>query len=331
MNDRPQIDPRLITSFNELYSYFFNADWVAGGPPLLAHYTSIAVMEKILEKNEIWFSNPLFMNDLQEVRFGLFEGARLFSDPILLKRAGGSDERTSILQNSFSYFVDKFSNETAVDTYVFCLSEHDKDNDDGLLSMWRGYGQHGSGVALVFDSAKVMQVPESPLLVAKVSYGSNADRLKELQGLLYRWADITANLNVQDDQLYIVAHTAFHVIKTFALTSKHIGFLEEHEWRVIYDSERDTKGLLKPFHGYHIGDRGVEPKLKYTVGHIAGVSAADTALERLLDRIILGPSISSPLTVRSVERMLEKMGKPQFKPLVRASGIPLRPLSGTSF
>jgi hypothetical protein len=41
---------------------------------LLAHYTSIDVIEKILRSEEIWFSNPLFMNDLDEMRFGMLEG-----------------------------------------------------------------------------------------------------------------------------------------------------------------------------------------------------------------------------------------------------------------
>jgi hypothetical protein len=124
---------------------------------------------------------------------------------------------------------------------------------------------------------------------------------------------------------------AFHIIRYFSITSKHPGFLEEHEWRIIYDPERDTNGLLKSYLSYNIGDRGVEPKLKYRIGHIAGVSAADTTLERLLDRIILGPSLSSPLTIKSVERMLEMISRPEFKSLIRASGIPLRPLGGTSF
>ena len=35
--------------------------------------TSMAVLESILRENVVWFSNPLFMNDLEEVRFGINE------------------------------------------------------------------------------------------------------------------------------------------------------------------------------------------------------------------------------------------------------------------
>jgi hypothetical protein len=61
-------------NFNQLFAPTMQA---AVSPPLLAHYTSIRVMEAIFQTNKIWLSNRLFMNDLQEVRFGLREGQRL--------------------------------------------------------------------------------------------------------------------------------------------------------------------------------------------------------------------------------------------------------------
>jgi hypothetical protein len=197
--------------------------------------------------------------------------------------------------------------------------------------MWRGYGEHGNGVALVFDTAKLTVIPGSPLIIATVAYASDIDRQNILKSLLDQWADITASGSIPDEKLYLASHHALHVVKTFALTSKHIGFSEEKECRVIYYPELDTGGLLKGFLGYHIGRRGVEPKLKYSVGHIANVSAPDLSLDRLLNRIILGPSISSPLAKRSVDRMLEKIGKPQFRERVFPSTIPLRPIEGSSF
>jgi hypothetical protein len=323
-------DQRIVASFSPLFARFASVDRIQNNPPLLAHYTSIKVMENIFQSNQVWLSNPLFMNDLQEMRFGLNQGARLFSNVELLKKAGGTDARVGMLQHAFAHFFQTFDNGDAFDTYVFCLSEHDRANSDGLLSMWRGYGQHGNGVALVFDTAKLTMVETSPLMIAQVSYGSDDERLEQLEALLNQWAEITQGSALPDDKLYLAAHCALSVIKTYALTTKHKGFSEEAEWRVIYYPERDTAGALKPFLGYHIGERGVEPKLKYPVGHIANVSAVDLALERLLDRIILGPSVSSPLGKRSVERMLEKINKAEFKERLHTSGIPLRP-GGNSF
>jgi hypothetical protein len=299
--------------------------------PLLAHYTSIKVMEAILHDSKVWFSNPLFMNDMQEVRFGINEGVRLFYTPDLLKKAVGTEERSKIIQSAFAQYYSEFNHQDAFDTYVFCLSEHDLNNNDGILSMWRGYGQHGEGVALVFDTAALTLVPTSPLIISRVTCASDHDRSLQLAKMLERWADLAARTNLPDNKLFIGAGAAFAAIKDYALTTKHTGFSEEAEWRVIYYPERDRAGLLKECMDYHIGERGVEPKLKYKIGHIPGVSAADLTLDRLLDRIILGPSHSSPLARRSVERMLEKIGKPDLKRKLYSSAIPLRPSSGGVF
>lgn len=55
--------------------------------PLWAHYTSVATLEKILLANEVWLSNPLYMNDWEELRFGLNAGAEKFRTHIALKEA----------------------------------------------------------------------------------------------------------------------------------------------------------------------------------------------------------------------------------------------------
>ena len=46
--------------------------------PLLAHYTSVSTLEKMLLANELWLSNPLYMNDWEELRFGMNAGADEF-------------------------------------------------------------------------------------------------------------------------------------------------------------------------------------------------------------------------------------------------------------
>jgi hypothetical protein len=35
---------------------------------LLAHSTSVPTIEQILRTNQMWLSNPLYMNDMQEMR-----------------------------------------------------------------------------------------------------------------------------------------------------------------------------------------------------------------------------------------------------------------------
>jgi hypothetical protein len=311
--------------YTPLHQRFNNMELLTSAPPLLAHYTSIDVMQRILEYEEVWFSNPLFMNDWEEMRFGMIEGSRIVTDQANLMRASETLQRASAIEHHYNAYQLRFQNEGAFDTYVFCLSQHKAADNDGLLSMWRGYGGQGRGAAIVFDTSKLTWVPSSPLIIARVSYASTPDRLADLQALVTQWTDITRAAQLPEEQLHIASWHAYSAVLNYALTTKHQGFSEEEEWRVIYVAERDVPGLLRPSLGYQITDNGVEPKLKYPVGYIPSVSAPDLTLQNLVDRIILGPSLSSPLAVKSVTRLFEHMNKPDYIPKLRASSIPFRP------
>jgi hypothetical protein len=295
--------------------------------PLLAHYTSIDVLEKIMRTDEIWLSNPLFMNDLEEVRFGILQGTSLFLQSELIAQASGkSADHVQLLKNAFSHYHNQFNQEHAFDTYVFCLSQHDPKNTDGLLSMWRDYGGQGNGAALVFSTNFLTEEnPATPLILTKVRYGSAETRIEWLKTKLIEWCGILKNAAIPDDKLHIAAYSFFHTVKFFALKSKHDGFTEENEWRVIYMPDRDPQRIYKDKFRLHylVGPRGVEPKLIFK---IRPLDANYTwKFGDILDKIILGPSLSSWLAKRSVERMLETLGKPEFRQKVLASHIPLRP------
>jgi hypothetical protein len=76
--------------------------------------------------------------------------------------------------------------------------------------------------------------------------------------------------------------------------------------------------------GYNISNKGVEPKLKLRLDQIPSTSSSLT-LESLIDRVILGPTASSELSMRSLARMLEIKGKQALAGKVYASSIPYRP------
>ena len=133
---------------HELWNDLASKDSFPTTSPLLAHYTSVSTLEKIVSSEEVWFSNPLFMNDLEELRFGMNEGARVFRENDSLKAACDRIGKYELLIDSFNSMFHEYATEYAFDTYVFCLSEHPPENTDGVLSMWRGYGANGGGVPL---------------------------------------------------------------------------------------------------------------------------------------------------------------------------------------
>ncbi len=75
---------------------------------------------------------------------------------------------------------------------------------------------------------------------------------------------------------------------------------------------------------YALGRNGVEPKFKFKVGHIEGITHNDFSLEKIIHQIILGPSVATPLAVNAIKRMLEKIGKHELAEKLKASTTPFR-------
>jgi hypothetical protein len=144
----------IYARFNVLYDHPKDEEfWEV--KPLLAHYTTLANLERILSSDEVWFSNPLLMNDMDEVRWGISHGLRIVKESETIKIALETDERHLIFTTALDHYLDIFDQQHLLDTYVFCLSEHPREDTDGILSMWRGYGGNGNGAALVIDTAKL--------------------------------------------------------------------------------------------------------------------------------------------------------------------------------
>lgn len=315
----------VVENFKPLYAEFQQNDfWMKGERPLLAHYTSVETLEKILKNEELWLSNPLFMNDLDEMRFGLTRGKAFFDQTDLESVCGIDGSAADQLRDHFNRYYAEYESRHALNVYVLCLSKHAPDNTDGILSMWRAYANNGSGAAVVFDTnALGPLVMDSPLILTPVRYASNVERLQWLERKIADWCAIIAKGNIPIDLLYIPAYYLFSIILIFALSSKHVGFQEEHEWRLIYMPDRDEKDLLTDKFHYTVGARGVEPKLILKIAPLDGAIPSFTFSD-ILHSILLEPSISSPLAGASVVRMLEKLDKGYLTQKVRSSTIPLR-------
>lgn len=320
-------DNAIMAHFQPLYGDLVPEDAFHIKKPLLAHYTTIQTLEKILASNEVWFSNPLFMNDLDEVRFGVLWGNTLVMQSEEIAAACQAPERTTLFRQSFAHYFGQFDTQHVLDTYVFCMSEHERDDNDGMLSMWRGYGANGNGAAIVFDTANLRVAETSPLIISNVHYARTEERIDWLKKLISQFAQLLRASNIPQEKVHLGAYSLFERIKLFALFSKHGGFKEEREWRVVYMPDRDANKKLEPMLHYAIGPRGIEPKLKYKVLPIEGVTSGDLSLTKLIDRIILGPTNSSPLARMAVQRMFDRLRHPDLKPRLLASTIPFRSIA----
>jgi hypothetical protein len=91
-------DAEIVNLFGPLYDDLRQEDTFDKKKPLLAHYTTISALEKILASDEIWFSNPLFMNDIEEVRFGVIKGNELVVNSDEIQKACGTRIADDILE-----------------------------------------------------------------------------------------------------------------------------------------------------------------------------------------------------------------------------------------
>jgi len=292
--------------------------------PLLAHYTSIDNFDRIVEGEELWFANPLNMNDSDELIFGMNQGATEFRKNEALIKACESEDVFVRLLDIFDHHFNHFDNNHVLDTYILCFSRHDEEDFDGALSMWRGYGANGNGIAFVIDTKRIEPNEGSPIILSQVNYATTEERIEWIKQQIDQLAEILITLEKSDEVLNSIAWNWIERLKVFSLFTKHKGFQEENEWRFVYLSDRDSEAHYQPMFGYHISDKGVEPKLKLRLDQIPTTNAVLT-LETLINRVILGPTAASVLSMRSLERMLKIKGKQGLVEKVFTSSIPYRP------
>lgn len=308
--------------FNPLWADIETADNYPAVKPLLAHYTNLDAFEGIVRHGELWLSNPLFMNDHEEMRFGMLEGNQAMLSSEAMKDACETEERYKEFLRYYNAVFDHHANKLTLDTYIGCFSLHDAEKDrDGRLSMWRAYGAEGNGIAIVFDTSRLTVVEDVPIILSRVSYGTTKERREWIAQLVESFAKHFRQHQLQGKEMEWAAFNFLLRLKMFAIFTKHKGFTDEQEWRVAYFSELDRQGKYTPMLSYHRGATGVEPKLKLKSAD--GVEGP--GFEKLITQIITGPTASSPIALESTKRMLTCWDKPKLAELVQPSETPLRP------
>jgi hypothetical protein len=324
-SDSPDAETqRVIALFSELYDDIEKQSDFATDRPFLAHYTSVQTLDSILRTRQIWLSNPLLMNDRSEVAYGRQSGIQLFALSEEVKQACKTTARWDRLSSALLHYMNYYDDQHILDTYVLCLSQHEPGDTDGLLSMWRAYGANGNGVAIVFDTSKILPVDGFPIILAPVAYLKPEERNLQLQTYLSTVAKVLSTESIADDQIYLAAYAYFERLKLFSLFTKHHGFAEEREWRAVYMPDRDNNNFLKDMIGYTTTTRGAEPKLKLNLNDLKTYFGEDFTLDNLISQIVIGPTIASAIQRRSMRKLLESAGSKELAEKCVFSDIPFR-------
>lgn len=118
-------------------------------PTSVYHYTSLSSVVQILQGRKLWASDARYLNDAQEVQFGI----SLAKEVLSARSFHGREEWLNILDKNDGTLDAAFSID--VEPYVVSFTS----NGDNL-EMWRGYG--GEGCAIEFDVSVLRELCSSP-------------------------------------------------------------------------------------------------------------------------------------------------------------------------
>lgn len=286
-----------------------------------AHYTTADVGAKILLNRDVWMRNASAMNDYREVAFGsdclkaaLRSFGKRFQDALDVAGPG--------LCNEILEWLGRADFNHHQHTYLTSISEHRSSDDMGLLSMWRAYGGPVAGVALIFNK-DFLDADSSPLEAwsSPVLYG-NAAYLKEFEALVGR-LEANGNLLKSIDPAQLKG-IVFNSLQYSILSTKHAGFREEREWRVIHQPRERSSAWLQPTFETVRG----KPEVVYHIPlrNAEGMNMPEIELTRLLYKVIIGPCQNPYQVASTFEDILRSIGFENPDKLIRLSLIPLRQL-----
>ncbi len=318
------VDNMSEESFRSLMPYASRKLTEAKGSPDLGfvHYTSAEAALNILNSREVWFRNSSTMNDYSEVEYGLERLAEAWNSPI------GSELKE--LLNSFnSGAVDQLVNfhngwqaDYSEHTYLFAVSEHLPQEDDyGRLSMWREYARR-SGVALVlnrqpFESdTNLLKAYTVPVMYADAA--KFAENFSAIRDAVRERAHEFANLIPE-----ALWPPFFQAFRFMSLSTKHPGFSEELEWRVVYNPSFEDS----PFFKERIVTIGGVPQRIHALG-LAKIEedgeVLDLSPNALIKKIIVGPTLHQSTIKDALIAALEIAGVEDAEDKVTTSDIPVR-------
>lgn len=282
------------------------------------HYTSATTGLSIISKKQVWMRNCRVMNDFQEIQHGQrcvhYAWQKTDLGDRLKAALTAIDTR---LVDEVAVRYDSTVKDQALETYLISVSEHGGGamNEDryGRLSMWRAYGG-STNVALVLKSAAFFKDSSSlNAFVSPVLYGD-----EEHFASKFRQVVENVESNIERLRTYDVGEIASRLSNAMffaALSSKHPGFSEEREWRILYSPTLFQSENI----GFDIEAPEGVPQKVYKLP-----LNKETMLTDLLEGVIIGPT-EHPNTIR--EAYLEVLTREGFHhpdQIVKISNIPLR-------
>lgn len=293
------------------------------GAMRFVHYCSADAARNILSKGEVWLRKASCMNDFMEIE----HGRRCLVGAYRSQETGQPFQ--ALLESLFpgicseiAELFDRWAPDFQHHTYITCMSEHLGGREDhlGRLSMWRAYGGV-TGVAIVMKGTPFL-TPSDALkaYTSPVAYLDPEDFEQE-------FARVTNGIKVHLDYVRslgreAVKNTVFEVFRNAVLCTKHPGFKEELEWRVIYQPSLHPSDRIK--RDIETINGSPQPVYKVSLRDFPEEGLVGVEIPTLVDRVIIGPTRHHAAVCEAFADILQKAGLPDAARKVIPSTIPLR-------
>jgi hypothetical protein len=263
-------------------------------PSVLYHYTTSSGLLGILNTKRIWATHARFLNDAQELDYGL----TLIREILHSYPAGDlvSAAATHLTESRPAYFLT-----------CFCAV-------DDLLSQWRAYARspNGTGYSLGFETRFL---PAEHLV--EVEYDPATQAVAVRSAIDEHLARVG---KYSEDYLRFSLQAA---LLRLAIRLKHPTFREEREWRLVYYLEDEYSGFdyTSWRAEFRASDRFIVPYIQVELPTRDSLSGKDPLH---LKSIRVGPSANPEEARYALKWMIWSYDYPENEPTLYASETPLR-------
>lgn len=260
----------------------------------LYHYTSHETLFNIVETGVVWASNAYYMNDQHEVKYAL----NMLTD-IAIDNFGLCSKKLQILLNEIPEWIDDLQ---LSPFNIFCFSLSENGN---LLSQWRAYTPHGTGVSIGFSRRDIQRfADDNNLLFLKCCYDKKEQRkcinkvYKKIVSDFQAKYKSTKRKQLTYNKIIDFLDNYRSLLIKEAIKIKSSAFHEECEWRLV-------RILDYNYIGEKINFRPSKTTLiPYTTFNLKEFSKDDW----LFDHVYVGPSPNFRLSLYAISDYTAKTG-----------------------
>ncbi|MBY8829895.1 DUF2971 domain-containing protein [Hephaestia mangrovi] len=291
-----------------------------------AHYTSAQVAMDIIKAPDedrcLWLRNAMLMNDFSEIEYGQqLLRLSLTNEQLrnrLIEACNGIHEG---ILGAFT-MIDQEVYAIKRSTYLLSLALHKgSELHQGKLSMWRAYG--GDTNVCILLNPEVFMTPQTAYdaVIAPVDYGGPSKFVEGVAGIVDKMIANRDALRQIDSET--VKTNLKYALDVMILSTKHPGFEEENEWRVIHRAQLTPAPNSPP--SKIVSVNGIVQKVFYLpMKNMPEHDVANADINTLLFKILIGPTPNPDLVWEGFVTLLAENGVQNPVDKVITCNIPLR-------